>query len=133
MTSDPISDLLTRIRNAALARHETTHVPASKVKMAIAELLKREGFLLDVNLEKWGPQQREAITITLKYGRDRRAAFEGIKRISRPGRRVYVGYRDIPRVLSGLGVTILSTSRGMMTDKDARRHKVGGEIVCEVW
>jgi small subunit ribosomal protein S8 len=133
MTSDPISDLLTRIRNAALARHETTHVPASKVKMAIAELLKREGFLLDVNLEKWGPQQREAITITLKYGRDRKAAFEGIKRVSRPGRRVYVGYRDIPRVLSGLGVTILSTSRGMMTDKDARRHKVGGEIVCEVW
>ena len=133
MTSDPISDLLTRIRNAALARHETTHVPASKVKMAVAELLKREGFLLDVNLEKWGPQQREAITITLKYGRDRRAAFEGLRRVSRPGRRVYVGYRDIPRVLSGLGVTILSTSRGMMTDKDARRHKVGGEIVCEVW
>ena len=133
MTSDPISDLLTRIRNAALARHETTHVPASKVKIAVAELLKREGFLLDVNLEKWGPQQRDAIAITLKYGRDRKAAFEGIRRVSRPGRRVYVGYRDIPRVLSGLGVTILSTSRGLMTDKDARRHKVGGEIVCEVW
>jgi len=133
MTSDPISDLLTRIRNAALARHETTRVPASKVKVAIAELLKREGFLLDVNVEKWGPQQREAIAITLKYGRDRKAAFEGLRRVSRPGRRVYVGYRDIPRVLSGLGVTILSTSRGMMTDKDARHHKVGGEIVCEVW
>ena len=133
MMTDPISDLLARIRNASLARHECTHVPASKVKRAVAEILKREGYVADVSVEQWGPQQRESITITLKYGSDRQAAFRGLRRVSRPGRRVYVGHREIPRVLSGLGVCILSTSRGLMTDKDARRRKVGGEILCEVW
>jgi small subunit ribosomal protein S8 len=133
MTGDPISDLLARIRNAAMARHEHTHVPASKLKRAVAEILKREGYVADVNVEKWGPAQKESITITLKYGRDRQAAFAGLRRVSRPGRRVYVGYREIPRVLSGLGVSILSTSRGLMTDKEARRHKLGGEVLCEVW
>ena len=133
MMSDPIADLLARIRNAALARHERTRVPASKLKKAVAEILKREGFLADVSVEKWGPTQKDAITITLKYGTDRKAAFHGLRRVSRPGRRVYVGHRDIPRVLSGLGVSILSTSRGLMTDKEARRNKVGGEILCEVW
>lgn len=133
MTNDPISDLLARIRNAALARHETTRMPASKMKKAVAELLKREGFLADVREEEWGPSKHRALTITLKYGSDRRAAFAGLRRVSRPGRRVYVGYDDIPRVLSGLGMSILSTSQGLMTDKEARTRKVGGELVCEVW
>jgi small subunit ribosomal protein S8 len=133
MTCDPISDLLARIRNAALARHERTHVPASKLKKAVAEILKREGYVAEVTVERWGPSQKESITITLKYGHNRQAAFSGLRRVSRPGRRVYVGYREVPRVLSGLGVSILSTSRGLMTDQEARQHKVGGEILCEVW
>ena len=134
MTSDPISDMLARIRNAALARHELTRLPASGVKKAIAELLKAEGYVADVRQEEWGPQKHQTLTIVLKYGSDRGdCAFHGIRRVSRPGRRVYVRHDQIPRVLSGLGVSILSTSHGMMTDKEARKRKVGGELICEVW
>jgi small subunit ribosomal protein S8 len=134
MTSDPISDMLARIRNAALARHELTRLPASGVKQAIAELLKTEGYVADVREEEWGPKKHRTLTIVLKYGSDRGdCAFHGIRRISRPGRRVYVRHDQIPRVLSGLGVSILSTSQGMMTDKQARKLKVGGELICEVW
>lgn len=133
MTSDPISDMLSRIRNAALARHDTTHIPASRLKLAIAELLKAEGFVADVRREEWGPAKRQTLTITLKYGRDQKSAFMGIRRVSRPGRRVYVSHDDIPRVLSGLGVSILSTSQGIMTDKEARKRRIGGELLCEVW
>ena len=133
MTSDPISDMLARIRNAAMARHDSTVVPASRMKLAIAELLKREGYLADVRRETWGPETRDALMMTLKYGRDRQSAFMGMKRVSRPGRRVYVPHDRIPRVLSGLGISILSTSRGLMTDKEARDNKVGGELLCEVW
>lgn len=133
MQTDPISDMLARIRNAALARHESTRVPASKIKLAVAQLLKQEGYLADVRSEKWGQSQHESLTLVLKYGRDKKAAFQGIRRVSRPGRRVYVRHDQIPRVLSGLGVSILSTSQGLMTDKDARRKKVGGELLCEVW
>jgi small subunit ribosomal protein S8 len=133
MTSDPISDMLARIRNAAMARHDSTVVPASRMKLAIAELLKREGYLADVRRETWGPEKRDALMLTLKYGRDRQSAFMGMKRVSRPGRRVYVPHDRIPRVLSGLGISILSTSRGLMTDKEARDNKVGGELLCEVW
>lgn len=133
MMTDPVSDMLARIRNAAMARHERTHVPASKMKKAIAELLKQEGYVADVSQDEWGPKKHPTLTITLKYGSNRKAAFEGIKRVSRPGRRVYVRHDDIPRVLSGLGVSILSTSQGLMTDKEARRRKVGGELLCEVW
>jgi len=133
MMTDPVADMLTRIRNAAMARHETTHVPASKMKKAIAELLKQEGYIADVRTEEWGLKKRQTITITLKYGVERGAAFTGLKRVSRPGRRVYVRHDEIPRVLSGLGVSILSTSSGLMTDKEARRRKVGGELLCEVW
>jgi small subunit ribosomal protein S8 len=128
MMTDPVSDMLTRIRNAALARHESTHVPASQLKFHIAEILKAEGFIADVRKE-----EERTITIVLKYGRDRASAIDGIKRISRPGRRVYVRHDHIPRVLSGMGVAILSTSRGIMSDKEARRQKVGGELLCEVW
>jgi small subunit ribosomal protein S8 len=128
MMTDPVADMLTRIRNAALARHERTLVPASKLKQHIAEILKSEGFIADVRTE-----DDRNITIVLKYGRDRTSAIDGIKRVSRPGRRVYVRYDHIPRVLSGMGVAILSTSRGVMSDKDARRQKLGGELLCEVW
>lgn len=133
MMTDPISDLLARIRNAALARHEVTRVPASKLKKAVAEIMKQEGYIADVREEEWGSSKHRSLTITLKYGGDRRAAFAGLKRVSRPGRRVYVGHDRIPRVLSGLGTAILSTSHGVMSDKEARRRKVGGELLCEVW
>ncbi|HEY3496876.1 MAG TPA: 30S ribosomal protein S8 [Polyangiaceae bacterium] len=133
MTSDPISDMLARIRNAALARHELTRLPASRVKHSIANLLKNEGYVSDVREEEWGPEKHRTLTIVLKYVGDRECAFHGIRRVSRPGRRVYVRHDQIPRVLSGLGVSILSTSQGVMTDKEARRRKVGGELICEVW
>lgn len=133
MMTDPISDMLARIRNAALARHELTRVPASKIKKSIAELLKAEGYLADVRSEKWGPSQHETLTLVLKYGRDKTAAFRGMRRVSKPGRRVYVRHDRIPRVLSGLGVSILSTSHGLMTDREARKRKFGGELLCEVW
>jgi small subunit ribosomal protein S8 len=129
MMTDPVSDMLTRIRNAAMARHERTLVPASQLKKHIAEILKSEGFIADVRQE----EDPRSLTIVLKYGRDRTSAIDGIRRISRPGRRVYVRHDRIPRVLSGMGVAILSTSRGVMSDKEARRQKVGGELLCEVW
>lgn len=133
MTTDPIADMLTRIRNAALARHESTCIPASNLKRAIAVILKSEGFIADVRDETNGEANHPQIRVVLKYNREKHSAFEGIRRVSRPGRRVYVGHESIPRVLSGLGVSILSTSRGVMTDKEARRQKVGGELLCEVW
>lgn len=132
MVTDPIADLLARIRNAALARHETTKLPASKLKTAIANILKAEGYVSDVRTEA-GESVGETLSITLKYTRERQAAFQGLRRVSRPGRRVYVKHDAIPRVLSGLGVSILSTSQGLMTDKEARLRKVGGELLCEVW
>jgi small subunit ribosomal protein S8 len=137
MMTDPIADLLGRIRNAAMARHELTRLPASKLKKGVAELLKQEGYVADVRQEEWGPKKHQTLTIVLKYGNgpgsERVSAFQGIRRVSRPGRRVYVGHDQIPRVLSGLGISILSTSHGLMTDKEARRQKVGGELLCEVW
>ena len=129
--TDPIADLLTRIRNAALARHDRTEMPASRLKEAVALILKSEGFIADVRpSEGDGPKK---LTIVLKYGRDRSSAIDGVRRVSRPGRRVYVAHDRIPRVLSGLGISILSTSRGLMSDREARRQKVGGELMCEVW
>ncbi|MCC6555522.1 MAG: 30S ribosomal protein S8 [Polyangiaceae bacterium] len=131
MMTDPIADMLTRIRNAALARHDRTEVPASRLKAAVAEILKSEGFIADVRpSEGDGPKN---LTIVLKYGRDRQSAIDGVRRVSRPGRRVYVAHDRIPRVFSGLGISILSTSRGLMSDREARRQKVGGELLCEVW
>jgi small subunit ribosomal protein S8 len=130
MMTDPIADMLTRIRNAALARHDRTEVPASNIKKAVAEILKAEGYIADGR-----PSEGNAgkLTIVLKYGRDRSSAIDGVRRISRPGRRIYVKHDRIPRVLSGLGISILSTSRGLMSDRDARRLKLGGELLCEVW
>jgi small subunit ribosomal protein S8 len=133
MMTDPVADLLSRIRNASMARHELTRVPANKLKKNIALLLKAEGYVADVRQEEWGPKKHQTLTIVLKYGEDRTAAFQGIRRVSRPGRRVYVRHDQIPRVLSGLGISIISTSTGLMSDKEARRRKVGGELLCEVW
>lgn len=130
MMTDPIADMLTRIRNAAQARHERTIIPSSNLKQQLAEILKREGFIDDYRVED-GVQKK--LTIVLKYGRDRQSAFVGIRRASRPGRRFYVGHKDIPRVQNGMGVAILSTSAGIMTDRDARDKRVGGEVLCEVW
>jgi len=133
MMTDPIADLLARIRNASMARHELTRVPANKLKKNIALLLKAEGYVADVRQEEWGPKKHQTLTIVLKYGEDRTSAFQGIRRVSRPGRRVYVRHDQIPRVLSGLGISIISTSTGLISDKEARRRKVGGELLCEVW
>src|SRR5215471_12822717 len=117
MLTDPIADMLTRIRNAALARHDRIEIPASKLKFAVAEILKSEGYITDVQQPAAadGDKNRK-ITVVLKYGRDRQSAIDGIKRISRPGRRVYVRHDRIPRVFSGLGISILSTSHGLMSD-----------------
>jgi small subunit ribosomal protein S8 len=133
MMTDPIADMLARIRNAAMARHEMTRIPASKIKKSIANLLQQEGYISSVSEEEWGPQKRKTLMVTLKYSDSRNVAFAGIRRISKPGRRVYVGYDKIPRVLNGLGVSIISTSQGLMTDKEARTKKMGGELICEVW
>jgi len=130
MSNDPISDMLARIRNAAMVRLDRTEMPHSKIKVAIAEILKSEGFISDFREEKEHPAK---LTVYLKYGRDRESAIAGIRRTSRPGRRLYVGYQSIPKVLNGLGVSIVSTSQGVMTDTAARDSKVGGEILCEVW
>ena len=130
MMTDPIADMLTRLRNAALAHQDRTTIPASKLKVHLAEILKKEGFIDDFRIED-GTSKR--ITVFLKYGRDRACAFAGIRRSSRPGRRYYVGHHDIPKIQNGLGVAILSTSRGVMTDRDARDKRVGGEVLCEVW
>ncbi len=130
MMTDPIADMLTRIRNAAQAQHEHTVLPSSKLKAQLAEILKQEGFIDDYRVED-GVQN--SLTVFLKYGRDRQSAFVGMRRASRPGRRFYVGHHDIPRVHNGMGVAILSTSAGIMTDRDARDKRVGSEVLCEVW
>jgi len=129
--NDPVGDMLTRIRNASRAHHDKLVMPSSKLKVEVAKALKSEGFIADYTLHERKPQNE--LTITLKYGPDRAPVITGIKRISKPGLRRYVGVDDIPRVLGGLGVSILSTSRGVMVDEEARRNKVGGELICTVY
>ena len=131
MMTDPISDMLTRIRNASMARHDRAEMPHSQLKESLAHVLKSEGFLDDVRVSDGEGLKR--LTVVLRYGRDRQSAIDGVRRVSTPGRRVYVRHDRIPRVLSGMGVSILSTSRGVMTDKEARKQRVGGELLCEVW
>jgi small subunit ribosomal protein S8 len=133
MMTDPIADMLARVRNAAMAQHAVTRVPASKLKHSIAKILQAEGYVGDVRLEESPITKRPELIVALKYDRERSCAFQGIRRVSRPGRRVYVRFDRIPRVLSGLGTSILSTSHGLMTDSEARKRKVGGELLCEVW
>jgi len=129
--NDPISDLLTRIRNAVGARHRRTDIPHSKMKLAIAAILKDEGYVADVaTIEKGGFKW---IRVTLRYDSDGRSFLSGIERVSKQGKRVYSGHQDIPKVLDGLGVTIVSTPKGMMSGRKARKAGVGGEVVCSVW
>jgi len=134
MMTDPIADMLTRIRNGALQHHDRVEMPHSRLKEHVGHVLKSEGFLDDVRVSEadanTGPR---TLTLVLRYGKGKESAIDGIRRVSAPGRRVYVRHDRIPRVLSGLGVSILSTSRGVMTDKEARKQKVGGELLCEVW
>ena len=130
MMTDPISDMLTRIRNASIARLERTEMPLSSIRKNIAEILKAEGYVTDVSVST---EEHGKLTVVLKYGRDRKSAIVGIRRTSRPGRRVYVGHEEIPVVHNGLGISILSTSKGVMTDRDARTNHLGGELLCEVW
>jgi small subunit ribosomal protein S8 len=129
--TDPIGDMLTRIRNASSARHEKVLIPASRLKLRIAEVLKEEGFIKDYVRHEEGPQG--AITILLKYASDRAPAITDIKRVSKPGLRRYVPTESIPRVLNGMGIAILSTSKGVLVDREARKQKVGGELICTVW
>lgn len=131
MVVDPISDLLTRIRNANLVFHERLEVPGSKLKRSLVEILKSEGYIRDFEWVEDGKQG--ALRVHLKYGPGKTRVLSGLKRISRPGLRIYAKKDDIPRVLGGLGIAILSTSKGIMTDRDARRQGVGGEVLCYVW
>ena len=132
MTSDPIADMLTRIRNANTAKHDTVDIPASKMKNAIAEILFKEGYIEKYDIIEEG--SFNTIRVTLKYGADKNEKIiTGLKRISKPGLRVYAGKNEIPKVLGGLGIAILSTNQGIVTDKDARRLQVGGEVLAFVW
>ena len=131
-TSDPIADMLTRIRNANTAKHDTVDVPASKMKIAIADILVDEGYIAKYDLVEDGAFK--TIHITLKYGADKNEkVISGLKRISKPGLRVYANTEDIPKVLGGLGTAIISTNKGVVTDKEARKLGVGGEVLCFVW
>jgi small subunit ribosomal protein S8 len=137
MVTDPISDMLARIRNAAIARHERLDLPHSSIKENVARVMKEEGYLGDVRVDEGdtvsGGKGRKTLTIIMRYTRGKESAIDGVSRISTPGRRVYVRHDHIPRVRSGLGISILSTSRGVMTDKEARKQKVGGELLCSIW
>ncbi|OLZ10940.1 30S ribosomal protein S8 [Sulfobacillus thermosulfidooxidans] len=129
--TDPIADMLTRIRNANVVYREHVDVPDSKIKRALAQILKQEGFIRDYELVEDG--KHGMIRLHLKYGPNRERVISGLKRISRPGLRVYAGHDELPRVLGGLGIAVLSTSRGVMTEKQAREIHVGGEVLCYVW
>lgn len=131
MTTDPIADLLARIRNANIAYHDQVDIPNSKIKEQIARVLKREGFVKDFQIINTGIQG--VIRIHLKYGPNRERVITGIKRISKPGLRVYVGKDEIPRIFGGLGTVIMSTPKGVMTGKQAKNRGVGGEVLCYVW
>lgn len=131
MMTDPIADMLTRIRNANIAQHERVDIPCSRLKVEIAKLLKREGFVADYQVVREGPQGR--LRITLKYTHGNARVLTGLRRVSRPGLRVYAKAKAIPRVLSGLGVSILSTPKGVMTGREAREQRLGGEVLCAVW
>ncbi len=129
--TDPIADMLTRIRNALMAKHEQVEMPSSKIKLEIARILKAEGYIKNFKVIQEG--RKEYLRIFLKYDEEKRPAIAGLERVSKPGRRVYVGVEDIPSVRRGLGIAILSTSKGVLTDQQARKMRVGGEVICKVW
>jgi small subunit ribosomal protein S8 len=129
--TDPIADLLTRIRNANTAKHDTVDIPASKMKKAIVDILLEEGYVKNVQLID--DSKQGIIRVTLKYTQDKQKAITGLKRVSKPGLRIYAGVDELPRVLKGLGIAIISTSKGIMTDKKAREQKIGGEVLAFIW
>ncbi|MDT3699498.1 MAG: 30S ribosomal protein S8 [Thermincola sp.] len=129
--TDPVADLLTRVRNANMVNHEKVEIPASKVKKAIADIFKTEGYIKDCEFIDDGKQG--IIRIYLKYGSNKEKVISGLKRISKPGLRVYAKKDQVPRVLGGLGTAVISTSKGIMTDKDARKQGLGGEVICYIW
>jgi small subunit ribosomal protein S8 len=129
--TDPIADLLTRIRNATNVRHDRADIPASKMKLEVAKILKQEGFIRTFKVMEEGPQG--TIRIYLKYADDGEPVIHGLKRVSRPGCRIYSRVEDLPKVRNGLGVAVVSTNRGVLTDEQARGLRVGGEVLCEIW
>jgi small subunit ribosomal protein S8 len=133
MLTDPIADMLTRIRNANTAMHDEVRMPSSKQKVALAAILEREGYITGFSIAPSTTGPGDVLTISMKYSADRARTIAGLRRISTPGLRVYRKSDSIPRVLGGLGVAVLSTSNGLMTDREARKRKVGGEVLCYVW
>jgi small subunit ribosomal protein S8 len=131
--TDPIADMLTRLRNANVAHHDVVKMPSSKLKEALAAILLREGYIAGFNVEAQQTQPGKMLEVTMKYAPDRTRTISGMRRVSKPGLRVYTAADKLPRVLGGLGVAVLSTSQGLMTDRDARRLRVGGEVLCYVW
>jgi small subunit ribosomal protein S8 len=131
MMTDPIADMLTRIRNANRARHERTEMPTSRLKEEIARILKEEGYISDFRVQKG--ESFDTLVIELKFGRNRERIITDLKRVSKPGRRVYAGHDRLPKVLGGMGTAILSTSQGLVTSKTAAERGVGGEVICHVW
>jgi small subunit ribosomal protein S8 len=127
MLTDPIADMLTRVRNANMALHDQADMPTSKMKVSLAAVLQQEGYIAGYEVND------RTLTVKLKYDSERRRVLSGIKRASKPGRRVYIGHEEIPRVLGGMGVAVLSTSQGIITGQEARRRGVGGELICTVW
>ncbi len=131
--SDPIADMLTRLRNANIAFHDDCGMPSSKVKEALAGILKSEGYIEDFRVEDDPSRPGRRLVIELKYTPDRKRTISGIKRVSKPGLRVYTKAEGVPRVLGGMGIAVLSTNPGLMTDREARKRRVGGEVLCHVW
>jgi len=133
MMTDPIADMLTRLRNANTAFHDEVLMPSSKQKEALAKILVSEGYITGFDVENDSSRPRRQLKITLKYTQDRQRTISGLRRVSKPGLRVYSKADGVPRVLGGMGIAILSTNQGLMTDREARKRRVGGEILCQVW
>jgi len=131
--TDPIADMLTRIRNANVALHDKVRMPSSKQKEALARILQQEGYIEGFSIAENGDRPGSTLTVTMKYSPERARTISGLRRVSKPGLRVYSAAKEVPRVLGGLGVAVVSTSQGLMTDRDARKRNVGGEILCFVW
>jgi small subunit ribosomal protein S8 len=131
--TDPIADMLTRIRNANVAFHDDVAMPSSKLKEAVAGILEREGYITGFSVDEQPGRPGKKLTIQMKYTTDRRRTISGLKRVSRPGLRVYSKAQAVPRVLGGMGISILSTNQGLLTDREARERRVGGEVLCQVW
>ena len=131
--TDPVADMLTRIRNANVAFHDDVVMPSSKLKVALAKILQQEGYIEGFEVADDPKRPGDKLTITMKYTPDRKRTISGIKRVSKPGLRVYSAAQDVPRVLGGMGISVLSTNQGLLTDREARKRRVGGEVLCQVW